>query len=254
MNTNDFEMKLNEIKMQNKELDSLEKFLEVNKTYINASLEELIDNIPENCRDMILKRTFEANEDMKEEMKKFPLFEYLVDKKRDYRSVTYLMYYIITTQIWEKAIAKMLENLGCRVQKTGSDFDPDFSKATNEPDFTVTYMRNGKEVKTKIEIQRANYMLQGKSLECKYSKIDKNILNYIVEPNGNIKFLMTYVGRNAWWNADEYADYGLEYHVSLPVCYKKGYFLRKIKQDSFVNYRDLLELKDFQEVLNKVIK
>ena len=250
---NKFEMRPWEIKNQEAELDMLENFLEVNKHYINASLEELMVNLTDNLKNMIVNRTYAADENMKEEMKKFPKFEYLANKKRDNRSVTYLIYYVITTQIWEQAIARLLENLGCKIEKTGSNFQTDLSKASNAPDFTVTYIRDGKEVKKGLEVQRANYLLEERrALEYKYSKVDKDVLNYIIMPDGSVKFLLVSIARSAAWRSDDYKDYGLEYHQSLPVCYKKGYYLRKVKKDAFINYVDLLNLEDFQAVLNKV--
>ncbi|OUQ15029.1 hypothetical protein B5E87_00210 [Massilimicrobiota sp. An142] len=225
-----FEMHEHEKKAQDFTFLNLNKFINKYKKYIHCSKKELMRDIPEELFKMIENRQYYIDDDVYQKLLMYPNFKNIVDKKRDNRTVTALIYYVITTTIYENVLIEILKNLNCQVERTGTSFQYDMSKAKNDADITVV---DGDNV-FKLELQRSNFVLRNNPLEVKYSKINKNILNYIIDNDGNLRFLIVNVGKSS------IKKYDAAYTNYLNCSHKKGYYLNNIKLDNFLKLEDVL--------------
>lgn len=248
MNNNKIiEMSDIEKKKQDLTFNNLNKFILKYKKYIKCSKQDLMKDIPIEILEIILKRQYFIDNSIIDKLKKYKDFEYLVNKKKDDRSVLSLIYYVVTTQIFENVLIELLKNFNCKIEKVGSNFNYNLNKARADEDIKIITNNNT----YKIELQRSNFMLYNNAFELKYSKINKNILNYTIDKQGNLKLICINLNPKDKNNN----NYVFVYSNYLNTSHKKGFYINNIKIDDFKDFEELIEkFNNFDDVFNYIFK
>ena len=241
------QMTKQEIKKQEYTFKNLNKFIERYRDLIKCRKKDLMEGIPEEIKEIMNKRQFYIDDEILNKLKEHENYKFLSEKKKDDRTELAMIYTICTTQIYENLIMELLKNFNCESYKTGSSFNYDYNKANSKEDLTLKSNNND----FKIELQRSNFMTKNDSFELKYHKINKDVLNYIVDDKtGELSLLIIHFDKD---KNKIHHKYDAKYSDYLKNSHKKGYYINNIYLNQFISFDALLEkFDDFNDVYDYV--
>lgn len=180
---------------------------------MNFKNDEMVYELPDSLLETILIKS--CNTDIKTIKMK---------EKLDSRSLEFLIWHLICGNMYEIILQTVLYNLiGLKLEKSGEhNILADMSVVNPDEDFT--YREENGNIR-KIEVQRVNYILTGKSLEIKYHKRNSDLILCYLTNDDVVKILLLDPKKE---------KYRMIYSDCLPICHKKGFEVEGITEFDFI--------------------